>query len=102
MTIRPPTPETISIIIVLSGSTITVSPALNVPAWSHVHAVEKCASCDAFEWSPRNDQTAPANATKPLVVDSHAAVRREIRVPQSVIRSAPASGAARQSHAPAI
>jgi hypothetical protein len=77
-------------------------PGLNVPAWSHVHAVEMCDSCDAFARRPKNDQTAPANATKTYSVEIQPAATRGIRVPRSVMRIAPASGEARQSHAPAI
>ena len=36
-----PTPATMSIIIVLSGSTKTLSPTLKLPPWSHVHAVSR-------------------------------------------------------------
>src|SRR5205807_3809856 len=86
----------------LSGSTSISRPGRNPPAWSHVHAVE------IEPWSlpcarrPKNDHTAPAKATKTLAVETQPAVRLEIRVPQSVISRAPPSGAARQSHAPAI
>src|SRR5947208_4628779 len=98
----PPTPLTISIIIVLRGSTSTSRPTLKLPLCSHVHAVEMCPVCDAFARSPKNDQRAPANATNTDVVESQPAARREMRMPASVIASVPASGAARQSQAPAI
>src|SRR5256885_11387926 len=91
-----------SIIITLSGSTRISRPGLKPPAWSHVHAVEIEPWSLPCERSPKNDHTAPANATKTLIVESQPAARREIRVPQSVISRAPPSGAARQSQAPAI
>src|SRR5919108_5890793 len=100
--ISPPTPETISIIIVLNGSTSTSRPGLKLPACSHVQAVETTPCSLPWARSPKNDQRAPANATKTLVVESQPAARREMRVPESVIRIAPASGEARQSHAPAV
>src|SRR3954471_17666274 len=91
-----------SIIIVDSGSTMISKPALNWPLCSHVHAVEMCESCDVFARSPKKDQTAPAKATKTEVVEIQPAATRGMRVPRSVISTAPASGATRQSHAPQI
>ena len=44
--------------------------------------------------------TAPANPVNTDAVESQAAVCREIRSPSSVIASAPARGARRQSQAP--
>src|SRR6185437_503083 len=99
-TISPPTPATMSIIIVLSGSTSTLKPTLKPPLCSHVHAVYVMPACASEERRARKAQRAPPNATKTLRVESHAAARREMRVPPRRIRTVPASGAKRQSQAP--
>ena len=102
-TISAPTPETISIIITLSGSTSTSNPERYVPAWIHVHAVETWwRSPPDLPRSAAKDTSAPANATKHDAVDRYAAPRRESRVPPSVISSAPRSGDRRQIHAPVV
>ncbi len=112
----PPTPLTTSIITVLSGSTRSCSGTLKVPDASHVHAVVSSPGAwqctpkslhDAFcvtswPWTPRKAQTAPPNATKTLVVESHAAARRESFVPPSRMRIAATSGESRQIHAPQL
>ena len=56
----------------------------------------------AFACSPKNDQSAPAKATKTLRVPIQPSTRRGIRLPPRRIRTVPASGAHRQSQAPAI
>src|SRR3954451_9057615 len=102
-TISAPTPETISIIITLSGSTRTDRPDWYEPPSIHVHAVEMwCRSCGCSPRRPANAVNAPANATAVDSVETYAAVRREMRVPASVITSAPTSGESRQIHAPAV
>src|SRR3954468_24732579 len=79
-----------------------VRPTLKLPLCSHVQAVAVQASSLPFDRSPKNVTTAPANATNTLTVESHAAARREMRVPARAIAIAPTSGATRQIHAPAI
>src|SRR4051812_50184120 len=91
-----------SIIIVLSGSTRTEKSALKPPLCSHVHATLTCPCSLPCARRPKNDQTAPANATNTDVVETHAAATRGRRVPPSVISTVPASGARRQSHAPGL
>src|SRR3954447_25647912 len=100
--IRPPTPVTMSIIIVLSGSTKTDTSTLNAPLCSHVHAVETCACSLPCARRPKNDHTAPPKATKTLVVEIQPAAARGMLVPSSVIATAPANGANRQIHAPVL
>src|SRR5687767_9632908 len=101
--INPPTPETISIIVTASGSTSSDRPTSKPPAASQVQAV---VTSSRSSWPrpsrPTKAAIAPPKAVKTESVESHAAVRREIDSPRRVIRSAPASGASRQSHAPPI
>src|SRR5438094_374702 len=114
--ISPPTPLTISIIIVLSGSTSSCRPTLKWPDWSHVHAVVisprpvwvrrgyPVHPCTVLccECTPRNAQTAPPKATKTLVVAIQAAATRGSHEPPSRIRIVPTSGASRQSQEPPV
>ncbi len=98
----PPTPETISIITTASGSTRISKPTSKFTVASHVYAVESsCRSPGSRAQSPKNATSAPPKATNVVSVEIHPASRRLIRVPPSVIASAPASGASRQVQAPA-
>ena len=98
----PPTPETMSIITVASGSTRISMPTSKSPAASHVYAVESSSrSAASRAQSPKNATSAPPKATKVVSVEIQPASRAMMRVPQSVIVSAPASGASRQVQAPA-
>src|SRR5438067_9655376 len=111
--ISPPTPLTISIIIVLSGSTSSCRPTLKWPDWSHVQtvvisprgllqgSVPRHVGCCA-ECTPRNAQTAPPKATKTLVVAIQAAATRGSHEPPSRMRIVPTSGASKQSQEPAV
>src|SRR5262249_19872563 len=98
---RPPTPETTSIITIESGSTRICMPTWKEPPESHVYAVESSLrSPCAWLHMEKKETSAPAKATKTDEVPRYAAVRREIDVPASVIRTAPASGASKQSQPP--
>ncbi len=103
MTISPPTPETISIMNTLSGSTRIERPKLRLPADSQVQAVETCArslgSCDSMT---ANETTAAANesATEPVAMTP--AARRESWLPPSTITATAASGRNRQIQAVVI
>src|SRR4051812_10233136 len=76
--------------------------ALNAPLCSHVHAVETAPRSLPSERSAKNDHNAPANATKTDVVAIQPAAARGRRVPASVMSTAPARGANRQTHAPVL
>ena len=98
---RPPTPATMSIIIVLSGSTSTLRPTLKLPLWSHVHAVYVTSRRGrSTRASAKNDHSPPANATNTLTVEIQPAARRESRVPPRRMSTVATSGANRQIQAP--
>src|SRR3989304_4294811 len=78
-------------------------PTANPPAESHVQAVESCARSSASSPERATKETsAPAKATNTESVATIPAVRRAMRSPATVIARQPASGASRQSQAPAI
>src|SRR5580765_3470693 len=102
-TISEPTPETISIMKMLSGSTKIDSPTWKSPAPSQVQAVERWCRWSGF--SDRSFTKTTIAATNDTEVDAVAiqpAARRGARVPPRVIASAAASGESRQTHAAAI
>jgi hypothetical protein len=99
----PPTPETISIIVLESVSSRICTCTWKSPAASHVYADETCSRSDgSLVQSPMNATSALANARNVVSVEIHPALRREIRPPATVIATAPASGEARHTQAPAI
>src|SRR6187431_1129707 len=98
----PPTPETISIITVESGSTRICRPTSKSPAASQVYAVETTSrSSGLAAHVAKKATTAPPKATNVVSVEMSPAVRREIRPPATAIASAPASGESRQTQPPA-
>ncbi len=91
-----------SIIIVLSGSTSTLSPTLKLPLCSHVQAVYVIPARSFDARSAKNAQIAPPNATKTLAVEIQPAIARGMRAPPRRMSTVPASGANRQSQAPSL
>src|SRR4029450_7145364 len=99
---RPPTPETISIITSESGSTRIWTSTLKLPPVSQVYAVETCErSLASFPHAPKKATSAPPKATNVERVEIQPARRREIAWPRNVIVRQPTSGASRQVQAPA-
>src|SRR5919109_4101371 len=100
-TMRPPTPETISIITAESGSARICRSTSKSPAASHVYAVEmRERSSRLSAHVAKNATSAPPNATNVVSVEIQPAVRREIVWPATVIARQLASGASRQIQAP--
>src|SRR5919198_6765242 len=100
---RPPTPETISIITSASGSTRIWTSTLKSPPVNQVYAVDTCErSPESLPHAAKRATTAPPNATKVESVEIQPAMRRVISCPRKVIVRQPTSGAARQTQAPAI
>ena len=99
----PPTPETMSIIVLERVSSRICTWTWKSPAASQVYAVETCSRSDgSAAQSPKNATRAPPNATKVDSVAIQPAVRREMRPPAIVIVKAPTSGDSRQTQAAAI
>ena len=62
-----PTPETISIMKIESGSTRMLRPTSKLPASSQVQAVERCVRSSGC--SPRIEKNATAEATNDVATD---------------------------------
>src|SRR5919201_1933575 len=100
---RPPTPETISIITTASGSTRICADTLKLPPVSQVYAVETCErSCGLSPHMTKKATAAAPKATNVESVEIQPASRREIVCPQSAVVTQPTSGASRQTQAAAV
>src|SRR4051794_30695316 len=100
MTISDPTPETISISIVDSGSTRMLSGTVKSAVPAQVYSVKTCSRWLAP--SPRtwrNTAAAARKLTKAKPVPSHAASSRETRVCMTASAATPARGMNRQIQA---
>ena len=94
----PPTPETMSIIVLDSVSSRICSSTWKSPDSSQVYAVDTTSRspCPSAQ-RPMNATSAPPKATNVVSVEIHAAALREMRVPAIAIASAPTSGERRQT-----
>ena len=90
----PPTPETMSIIVLESvSSRICTSTSKSPDGEPRVRGRDLLAVAGSAAQKPKNATSAPPNARKVVSVEIQPAVRREIRPPASVIATAPPSGA---------